>query len=221
MDLVFEAGKKIGGSVATNIVFPLGTDSLTVDGKPVTWEKDAIKVSSASVIGLREGRAAIAMRIFHADGAMAGSPVFYLRNDGKTYGAGRLVAYHARGHEGVKLRSSLLSGVLILATECATEEEFAKFFADAQAWKVEDAKEGGLWKATASGPSLSGASATTALAATLDLPGRIPVNRWVNGAPYQTEAFTINGHNISSDIWGKVPEVFAQTEGRGNPPATP
>lgn len=218
MDLVFEATKKTGGSVATNIVFPLGTDGLYLNGKPVSWDKEAIPVSNRSVIGIREGKSAVAMRIFHADGMTEDCPVFYIRNDGKTYGAGRLVAYHARGKDGFRPVDTLRSGVLILATECQDDEAFAKFFTDAQSWKIEESREKDLWKATASGPSVNDPGTSTTLAATLNLPARIPENRLVNGQNYAPQVFSINGRDIATEIWNKLPAITPARESSASNP---
>lgn len=202
MNLSSEAAKKIGGSVATNVILPLQADGLYLDGKPVKWDKDVIPVSRDSVIGIREGRAAVAIRLFHADPAMEGHPVYYLRNDGARYGAGRLVAYHSRGKDGVTPVKMLRSGVMLLARECANDEEFTRFLQEAQAWWFEDAMEGDIWKVTASGPSPNEAGASLALAAALDIPGKRPAARQVNGDPYDvSKVFTVNGRDMIGTIF--------------------
>lgn len=202
MNLASEAAKKIGGSVATNVILPLQADELSVDGKPVKWEKEAIPVSKDSVIGIREGRAAVAIRLFHADAAMEGHPVFYLRNDGARYGAGRLVAYHSRGKDGVAPVKMLRSGVIILARECADDEESARFFREARDWKVEDAMDGDVWKVTASGPSPNEPGAALALTAALDIPAKRTASRLVNGLPYDVSGvFQVNGRDMAGPIF--------------------
>lgn len=202
MNLASEAAKKIGASVATNVILPLQADELSVDGKPVKWGKEAIPVSKDSVIGIREGRAAVAIRLFHADPAMEGHPVFYLRNDGARHGAGRLVAYHSRGKDGVTPVKMLRSGVMILARECANEEEFARFFQEARSWKIEEAMDGAVWKVAASGPSPNVPDAPLALTAALDIPGKHTVQRLVNGQPYEaSRVFTVNDRDLAGQIF--------------------
>lgn len=201
MNLASEASKKIGGSVATNVILPLQADELSVDGNPVKWSKEAIPVSKDSVIGIREGRAAVAIRLFQADPAMEGHPVFYLRNDGARYGAGRLVAYHSRGKDGVTPVKLLRSGVIILARECASEEEFARFFQEARSWKIEGAMEGDIWKVTASGPSPNAMGSSLTLTAALDIPGKRTAQRLVNGLPYDgSRVFTVNDRDLAAQI---------------------
>lgn len=214
LELAAEAGKKIGGSVATNIVFPLGTDGLYLDGKPVAWDREAIPVSAGSVVGLREGRAAVALRLFAADGAMDGCPVFFLRNDGGVEKAARLVAYHSRGNDGLRPVQELRSGVLILAAECADDAAFAAFFAAAQAWKVSDREEAGIWQATASGPAISRAGGTTSLSASLDIAARAVAARSVDGRKYEAAVFSVNGRDLAGEIWKRVAGLLA-------PPSSP
>lgn len=201
MNLASEAAKKIGGSVATNVILPLQADELSIDGKPVKWGREALPVSRDSVIGIREGRAAVAIRLFHADPAMEGHPVFYLRNDGARYGAGRLVAYHSRGKDGITPVKMLRSGVIILARECASEEEFAKFFQEARSWTITGAMEGDVWKVTAAGPSPNVPDSQLALTAVLDIPGKRTAQRLVNGQPYDvSRVFTVNGRDLAGQV---------------------
>lgn len=212
MDMAPEANKKIGDSVATNILFPLKADELLIDGQPLKWEGDMIEISNASVLCLREGHSAVAMRIFHADGGMDGHPVFCLRNDGREYGVGRLVAYHTRGYDGYRYPPFLRGGVLILAAECEDDAAFAKFVASARDWKVDEQMENGIWKAVASGPSVTKPDASTSLSASLDIAKRAVVDRSVDGKAFVPDIFSVNGRDLAAEWRARTSPVLPSRE---------
>jgi hypothetical protein len=211
IDLASEATKRIGGSVATNVILPLKADGLYLEGKPVTWEKDTIPVPADSVIGIREGRAAVAIRIFLADGAMPDHPMSYLKNDGARYGAGRLVVYHSRGKEGITTVRPLRSGVIVLAAECETNEDFAKFLENARAWKVTSSQEGQVWQAAASGPSPSKPGEELSLSASIDLGKKQTGERKVNDRAYDDkQVFSVNGENLAARVFSETSKTTPQ-----------
>jgi len=201
MNLATEAAKRIGGSVATDIILPLNADGLYLNEKPISWGKGVVPVSANSVIGIREGRTGAAVRIFHADSAMPEHPVFFLRKDGERYHAARLVAYHSRGRDGVAPVPMLRSGVIFLARECPTEEDFQKFLADAQAWQTEEQMRDGVWRVKAWGTSPTDQGAPLELVAALDIANRQPGERLVNGQKYDdTKIFSVNGEALSATV---------------------
>jgi hypothetical protein len=110
---------KLTPEVATHIVLPAKADRIVLDGEVIQADQPFEKTGGpASVVGVREGNAAIAIRIFHSDG---GKPRFVLKADreGLRWGAARYTVYHraANGHARV--------GLLIMAAVCSSDREFA------------------------------------------------------------------------------------------------
>ena len=78
-------------------------------------------------MGVREGKAAVAVRLFAADGAAGQDPSWKLEFDGNEAGAGRLAVHHYRGPARKLAEPSVRCGLLLLAARCETEAEFAEF----------------------------------------------------------------------------------------------
>src|SRR5438270_5862140 len=70
---------KSAENVATHIVLPAKADRIVLDGEIVKADQPFEKTGGpTSVVGIREGDAAVAIRIFHADGS---EPRFVLQAD--------------------------------------------------------------------------------------------------------------------------------------------
>jgi hypothetical protein len=105
--------------VATNIVLPAGADQIMLDGAAVSAAKPFEKPAGPeSVVGVREGSAAVAIRIFYADGEQ---PQFVLRADkeGLRWGAARYTVYHHLKEQKIRV------GLLIRAAKCSSDTQFA------------------------------------------------------------------------------------------------
>lgn len=200
LDLSPGLAKSPVSSVATNVILPLQADEFVVDGAPVNWSSGNVPLTADSVIGIREGNGAVAVRLFTAEAAPGSTTTFCLKNDGKEWGAARLVAYQYQGAETRLNVPSLCSGVLLLAARCTTEDEFQNFLKQAKAWSVVESKEGGLWKVTA-----TGGAAPTTLQASLDIAKHETGPRLVNGQPVVSPIFTINDVDWAGKIWQQLP----------------
>jgi hypothetical protein len=105
--------------LATHIVLPARADRIVLDGGIVKADQPFEKTGGpASVVGIREGNAAVAIRIFHADGDQ---PRFVLQADpeGLRWGAARYTVYHRWIDRRVRV------GLLIAAARCVNDREFA------------------------------------------------------------------------------------------------
>ena len=74
-----------------------------------------------------KGKAAVAVRLFAADGAAGQTPTWKLEFDGNEPGAGRLAVHHYRGPARKLAEKSLRCGLIMLAARCETEAEFTAF----------------------------------------------------------------------------------------------
>jgi hypothetical protein len=109
---------KLTPEVATNIVLPAKADRIVLDGEVIQADQPFEKAGGpTSVVGIREGNAGVAIRIFHADGA---EPKFVLKADaeGLRWGAARYTVYH---HASGRARV----GLLIVAGGCASDRDLA------------------------------------------------------------------------------------------------
>jgi hypothetical protein len=104
---------------AVNLVFPAKADRIVLDGEVIQANQPFEKTAGpASVIGIREGNAAVAIRIFYADGA---EPKFILQADreGLRWGAARYTVYPRSHDKRVRI------GILMVAAGCSSDREFA------------------------------------------------------------------------------------------------
>jgi hypothetical protein len=111
-------------SLATNIVLPAAADSITLDDAVVDASKPFERPAGAkSVVTIREGRAAVAVRIFEAAACDGQKPAFVLKADpeGLKWGALRYAVYQYRGAEKQLTEKHLRVGILIAAGSDATE----------------------------------------------------------------------------------------------------
>jgi hypothetical protein len=85
-------------SLATNIVFPLGASTVLLDSMRINASTQTVAVSTASVLGVRDGSGCVATRILMADpyGSAGQAPIQLVVDPaGLALNVGRLVAYHA------------------------------------------------------------------------------------------------------------------------------
>jgi hypothetical protein len=117
LDLDPRAEKEIE-TLATNVLLPARADLVTLDGKTVDAAQPfELAAGPQSVVGIREGHAAVAIRIFSAQGCGGQKPAFRLKADaeGLPWGALRYTVYHYRGPTRQQAEKHLRVGILILA----------------------------------------------------------------------------------------------------------
>ncbi|MBC8104951.1 MAG: hypothetical protein H7Z14_00035, partial [Anaerolineae bacterium] len=124
MNLRQDVKGKMVPSVATNVVFPAAVEEVLLDGKRVPMDKAfEMTVSTDSVLILREGTGAVAIRLFQIDGVDEQRPVIQLKFDANQWGVARLVGYHYRAPEGGARRAppeqNIRAGVMMLADRVA------------------------------------------------------------------------------------------------------
>jgi hypothetical protein len=185
-------------SIATNIVFPAKADAVYLNGKPVNTDAPFdLPADNKATVCIREGNAALAIRIFTA-GGYGGKPAeFAVKYDGNKWSAARLVAYHYRGPAAKLSPAPVRSGVFLDMEHCATGADFAVFIKRAQGIKIEESNSPSEWSATA---EIGG----TRLSAGLDLELRKIAFRKVNGQEIQPRTLSVNGRNLTEEILGRA-----------------
>ena len=183
-------------NLASNITLPVHADRLVLDGKVVdTTKAFALPANSHSVVGLREGNAALAARLFAADGAGGQTPSWSLQFDGNKEGAGRLVAHHYIGAARDLDTAGIRSGVILMTAHCETDAEFEGFLKRVDRIKLTETNHRGIWLVTAkSGP--------VELQAGLNLNERKIAVRRVNGQEWKSTPLTVNGRDMALQIPG-------------------
>jgi hypothetical protein len=175
----------------TNIVFPANAEELLLDGKPLTLAANQeIPISAKSWLIVREGNAAVAMRIFHADAVGgSGDAQFFIKYDAPDLNAARLVAYHLNQSKAMSMPDApIRAGVLVLARECPSPAFLQSWNSELHAALLNETYEAGMWSVTFSdGPH--------AVQAVLNVARHRVEHRAVNGAEYQTAVFTLNGED--------------------------
>jgi hypothetical protein len=184
-------------SIATDIVFPAKATAIYLNGKQINNNAPFdLPADSKSTVCIREGNAALAIRIFAADG-YAGKPAQYaVKYDGNKWGAGRLVAYHYKGPPIELNCPALRSGVFLDMEHCASDEDFSQFMTREQAVNIVETSSPSGWSASA---DLGG----TRLSAGLDLVAKKIAFRKINDRDIQPLTFTVNGRNLSDEILGR------------------
>lgn len=191
-------------TVGTNVIVPLGADQVLLDGKPIVVAENATKpfelpATTDSVVIVREGTGAVAMRIFVADGAAGQQPVVQLKYDGNPWGAARLVAWHYRGGTGINAPKVKLSnnqpvraGVIFLAGRCATPEDLEALKRRAADVKIEQPSDPHAWKAKLT-------DGDTTLEADMDLDRGTILSRKVNDQDYLSPTFRVNDKDLAAE----------------------
>ena len=113
-------------NLATNIILPAQADRIVLDSESVRADQPFAKAAgSETVVGVREGNAGVAIRIFHADG---GKPEFVLQADreGLRWGAARYTVYHHLRDRHIRV------GLLIMAAKCVNDRDLADLVSKAR-----------------------------------------------------------------------------------------
>jgi len=117
---------KSAEGVATNIILPAKADRIMLNGESVRADQPFSKAGGPdAVIGVREGNAGVAIRIFHADGE---KPGFVLQADreGLRWGAARYTVYHHLRDRRIRV------GLVIMAAKCTSDRELAELMRKAR-----------------------------------------------------------------------------------------
>jgi hypothetical protein len=162
---VLDLDPALAGNVsnfATNILLPAKADSISVDGTNVNLSTPTqIPLSEHSWIGVREGQAAVLMRLFRVDALNGVPPQIILQSDaiGLSYGAARITAYHYQGNPAAPVVLSpthLKVGLEIIAYHCASTAEWNSLLADAQASLLSETEPSGTWEVQVQVPGPEG-----------------------------------------------------------------
>jgi len=197
------AEKEPVASVATSLVVPLQAGRIAIDGRPVDpAAKDPLPVAPGSVLIVREGGAAVAVRIFAAD-ALDGSPAgIEFMTDGAQWGAGRLAIYHYRGAlEKLSPKNPVRVGALVLAADCPTDAAEAALLTRMKSAKISSETGGTLWTVDA---RLAG-DPPLRLEAALDFSKHAPDGRKIDGQPFAPPRFTVNGRDLAAELLDAPP----------------
>lgn len=185
-------------NLASNVILPVRVEQLMLDGKVVDVTKPFDLAAGADgLVGVREGKAAVAARLFRADGCAGQSPVWSLQFDGNRQGAGRLVVHHYRGLARKLDEKSVRCGLILLTARCENDAEFAGFMNRAAQIKLSEITRDGVWQVNAK-------SGAVELEAGLDLNQKQIALRQVNGRVWKPEVLSVNGRDLAAGTLGRV-----------------
>ena len=185
-------------NLASNIILPVGVDELELDGKRIDGTKPFdLAAGPGSVVGLREGRGAVAIRLFAGDGAQGQAPVWRFQSTGNEAGAGTFQVQHYRGPAQSLATHRLRCGILLLAGRCETAADFAALQHRVRDITLTTADRAGLWETTITdGP--------VELTAGLDLIRHEITSRQVNHRPWPTSVLQVNDRDLAAETLGRI-----------------
>jgi len=184
-------------SLATNLILPAQADLIVVDGKKVAASQPFEReLKKDTVVGVREGRAGLAIRFFHADASKEQAPAYRLKADetGLKLGAARLVVYHYTGPEKKLEDKHIKVGVLILAGRCESNVAFFALLKQAGDAAIEQTADASAWK-------VSARVGERTLEAARDLKKPRPLYQRVDGQEMTRSVFSVNGADWAAKIW--------------------
>lgn len=185
-------------NLASNILLPVRAAQLMLNGNRVDTTKPFDLAANAnSVVGIREGKAAVAARLFAADGSAGQSPSWRLAFDGNEPGAGRLVVHHYLGPTRKLAEPHLRCGLLLWAERCETEADFASFLKRVAQTEMAETTQDGIWCVKAK-------SAAVELEAGLDLSRKQIALRRVNGRTWQCQVLSVNGRDLTAETLSRL-----------------
>jgi hypothetical protein len=176
-------------SLATNVILPANAE-LSLDGQRIASGKEFEKaVKLNSVIGVRHGNAAVAIRMFRVDGAGGQDPKLFLKADkpGLKYGAARLAAYHYAGDATKLANDHVRVGIVMVAETGGDVQALVERVRKAD---IKDELTANEWKASARIGALT-------LEAARDPKARATLYRRVNGAEPQIQVLNVNGEDMT------------------------
>jgi hypothetical protein len=186
-------------SIATDILLPLRAQQIVLDGQPVSPDGErSLPAGLTSVVGIRQGNGAVAVRIFAADGLAGETPALAFRTDGAKWGAARLVAYHYHGESKTFDRPGgpIRAGVLIVAGRCETDAEFTALMDQVRNAEITSHSSGDKRHDWAVTTVVGGHS----LEAGLSFKTGRPFLRRVDGQDYHPDVLTVNDRDLAAEI---------------------
>ena len=177
---------------------PADIDDIRMDGKHAnTSEQFVIDGRVDSVVVLREGKSAVAIRVIHADGYGKVPPSIALKGDpvGLKYGAVRLAIYHYAGSDRVLAHKRFRVGLLIIAGSCDSAADEVALAHKAQSAQVRDLLTAHDWSVSA---TVNGETQGE----DIDLTGADQPVRTIDGAPVPRHILTVNGTDYAAQILG-------------------
>lgn len=185
-------------NLASNVILPMQAGRCYLDGRPVDATRPfELPAGPDSIVVVREGRTAVAARLFAADACAGRAPLWQVKYDGHAPGAGRLVVYHYRGPDRALTEASVCAGLWLVAEHCETEAEFAAFLERTRQVQTRSRLEDGVWRLLAK-------HGTVELEAALDLKRKQIATRRVNGRDWQSEVLSVNGQDWAARTLGKA-----------------
>jgi hypothetical protein len=181
-------------SVATNVLIPARAEAIYVDGALVSLSAPIERALSVdSVVTVKEGNGAVAVRFLHADAATEHAVQYWLKWDGNDAGAARVVAYHSTAGRAEPPRQPVRAAVLLVAKSCGTDAELDSLTRSLQTAKINDSTEDSLWhlSVTVDGVELAGGQ---------DLRNATSTDRKVNGQEMKTENFLLNDRDLAKEL---------------------
>ena len=214
LDLGPDSGNAVVDNVATDITIPMEADGVYFNGQKINAKGQPFEMAAHdnSIVYVREGKAAVALRLFGAGGAGGQQPSYWFKYDGtqtapvgeaKTFEGGRLVVYHYRGEKTKLAHAAIRAGVLIQAATCADDAAFAAFVKNCSSTVITQDDKDGIWSASVD------ANGKT-LAAGLDLAKEAIAFRKRDGKDVAPPVFSVNGQEIASKIFLPASPAEAQ-----------
>ncbi len=176
--------------LATELALPAKGDSILLDVKPVsTAAPFKRKAKAASVVGIRKGKAGVAVRIFAAQGCedFEAEFVLWADKDGLESGAVRYTVYHYRG-EPVRLKPARV-GLLIASAPCKTDDDLVALVDTLKKASIDDHVSRRTWQVRATVGELT-------LEMGADLAHHEPLYRRVNGKTFAAKTLGVNGVDL-------------------------
>ena len=186
-------------NLASNVTLPVRVDQWVVDGRTVNTAKPfALPADSRTVVGMREGKGAIAVRLFAADGCKGQGPTWKVEFDGNDFGGGRFLVQHYRGLPGKLAEGPVRCGLILMAARCEDDAAFGAFLKQVGEIELSENDQDDKWEVKAK-------SGSTVLEAGLDLRRHEITTRKVNGTNWITKILTVNDRDWAQETLGARP----------------
>ena len=185
---------------STSVILPAVADVVRLDGRKVSLAQPGkFTVETDSVIGLRLGNAALAIKVIHSSGFVAGyKPRIALQSDheGLKFGAARLTVYQYEGEVTTFKDKHCPLALLIVAGKATSDAELEQLMRRVKDAKIEDSTTGSTWR-------IAVQAGEAKLEASRDMAKSQTISRRVNGTEPARALFTINGKDYSQTLIGK------------------
>lgn len=135
-------------SLAVDVMLPAKADEVWFEGNRLDLSQSMnLPCTSRSVVIVREGKAALAARLFLLDGVAGYTPTFALKNDTAKGAVVRLVGYAYKGQSQNLEGKALHAGVVLQTEACMDDAEFAEFLKRNQSMDVNVSSHGETFEA--------------------------------------------------------------------------